>query len=253
MLFQVPLTVRGYECSVDRTVPLPVVLSYFEHCRWNWIQEASLGLLDGLHSGHFFVVHRQTVCLARDFGIGTRARARAVLRDVGRVQGHVEHDLVRDDGVLLARADVTAIWIGPTGRMARLPRNTVGALTKESLDSTTAPDIEGLEDSFLTPPERSHPVVLERRVTRAVPANTERTNLTVRPSDCDMFGHVNASNYLRFFEDQFGRARRADIEYRGQAVAGDTVQIRSWPVAEEQRAFALLRDDQVLCRAVLEA
>ncbi|MFT5456823.1 MAG: hypothetical protein ACI9K2_003313 [Myxococcota bacterium] len=53
-----------------------------------------------MHSGHFFVGHRQTVCVARDFGIGTRARARAALRDVGGVQGQPAFALLRDDQVL---------------------------------------------------------------------------------------------------------------------------------------------------------
>ncbi len=251
-VFQIPLRVRGYECSVDRTVPLPVVLSYMEHCRWEWILVPELGLVEGLHTGHFFVVHRQTVALARTFGIGTRATVRAALRSVGRVQCEVEQEVVRDDGVLLARAHITAVWLGPGGRMARIPDRTRAAVTDEPLASRAAPPHDGREGSFLAPAERTFDPVLEPLVTREVPEGADRVGLVARPSDCDMFGHVNGSNYLRYFEDAFGRrALRADVEYRGQAVAGDALTLRSWERGEGRRAFALQRGDETLCRAVL--
>jgi len=252
-VFSVPVRVRGYECTHDRTVGLPKILSFMEHCRWEWIRVPELGLVEGLHTGHFFVVHRQTVALARTFGIGTELRVRAALRKVGRVQCEVEQDLVRDDGVLLAKAHITAVWIGPTGRMARLPDATRIAITDEPLQAHDAPDVPDREGSFLSPAQTTLPVILDRHVTRDIPERTERTPWRARPSDCDMFGHVNGSNYLRAFEDALGHhATRADIEYRGQAVAGDELVVHSWsPPVEGHRAFALQRGNDILCRAVL--
>jgi acyl-CoA thioesterase FadM len=251
-VFGVDLRVRGYEATHDRTVGLPQVLSYMEHCRWEWILDPSLGLAEGLHTGHFFVVHRQTVALARTFGIGTRARVRAALRKVGRVQCDVEQDVVRDDGVLLARAHITAIWLGPSGRMVRLPDAVREGVTDEPLASTVADDAPGRPDSFLSPPERTLPVQLPRLVEREVPDSAATRARLARPSDCDMFGHVNGSNYLRAFEDVWGRhATQADIEYRGQATADDLLQVRSWPHPSGRAAFALQRGDETLCRAVL--
>jgi len=255
-IFSVPVRVRGYECTNDRTVGLPTILSYMEHCRWEWIGVPELGLVDGLHTGHFFVVHRQTIALARTFGIGTELRVRAALREVGRVQCHVEQDLVRADGVRLAAARISAVWIGPTGRMARLPDATRTAITDEPLEGHDAPDTAGRSDSFLEPPQRTLPVVLDRLVTSDIPERTERTERVARPSDCDMFGHVNGSNYLRAFEDALGHpATRADIEYRGQAVAGDTLTVHAWRPADapDHRAFAMQRGHDILCRAVLLA
>lgn len=251
-VYQVPLRVRGYEAVHDRTVGIAQVLSYMEHCRWEWILEPELGLAEGLHTGHFFVVHRQTVALARTFGIGTELHVRAALRSVGRVQCEVEQDVVRTDGVLLAKARITAIWLGPNGRMARLPDAVRQAVTDEPLASTTAPDSPGREGSFLAPPERTLPVELERFIERAVPDDAATRGRLARPSDCDMFGHVNGSNYLRAFEDVLGHpATQADIEYRGQAVAGDALQVRSWRHPSGRAAFALQRGDETLCRAVL--
>lgn len=225
-----------------------------EHCRWEWIRRPELGLVDGLHGGHFFVVHRQTVALARTFGIGTRATVRAALRSVGRVQCEVEQVLVRDDGALLARAQITAVWLGPSGQMARIPEATRAAVTDEVLVSGAAPDHPGLEASFLSPPEVAHDPVLERLVSREVPAEAPGTPLVARRSDCDMFGHVNGSSYVRYFEDALGRpALRSDVEYRGQARAGDALVVRRWePGHDGAVAFALERGEEVLCRAVLQ-
>jgi acyl-CoA thioesterase FadM len=250
------LRVRGYECAEDRVVPLPTILSYMEHCRWQWILRPELGLLDGLHEGHFFVVHRQTVARARTFGIDTPLTVRAALRQVGRVQCDVEQDLVRDDGVLLARAHINAVWLGPTGRMSRIPDATRAAVTDEPMPSVRGSKHAGVPRSFVSPPEHEEPMVLETLVQRAVPDNASSIPIVARPSDCDMFGHVNGSMYLRYFENALGaHAQRADIEYRGQAVAHDALDLRAWdppaPTAAGQRAFALLRGDEVLCRAVL--
>jgi len=249
------LVVRGYECGSDRVVGLPRILSYFEHCRWQWILRPELGLVDGLHSGHFFVVHRQTVARTRTFGIDTRCTVRAALRKVGRVQCDVEQDLIRDDGVLLAKAHIVAIWLGPGGRMARVPNLTRTAVTDEPLPFDRGVAKGGMVDSFLAPDEHEEPLILERLVQRDVPDHATRTPLRARPSDCDMFGHVNGSNYVRYAEDALFSAQRLDVEYRGQAVANDALSVRTWtpdaPTAEGQRAFALQRGDETLCRAVL--
>lgn len=250
-VFSVPLRVRGYECSVERTVSLPQVLSYMEHARWVWIMTPGLGLVDGLHSGHFFVVHRQIVSLARGFGIDTPLTVRAALRQVGRVSCEVDQDLVREDGALLARARITAVWLGPGGHMARIPDQTRAAITDEPLPSVEAPPSAGLDASFLAPKEQVYPVQLTARVERAVPDGAVAREVEVARSQCDMFGHMNGSNYLRVLEDTLGRhAVAADVEYRGQAQAGDRLVVRAWDGASG-RCFALSRGAEVLCRAVL--
>lgn len=245
------LVVRGYECGPRGTVGLPVVLSYCEHARWQWILGPELGLLDDLRQGSFFVVYRATLALARDFGIGTSLRVRAALREVGRVTCEVDQDLVRDDGALLARARITAVWLGPDGGMRRVPAAARGALTAEPLPAAEAPPAPGVPGSFLHPPEPVHDPRLERLVARDVPEDADEREMVVRPSDCDLHAHVNNAAWLRMFEDALGApALRADVEYRGQAGPGDALRLRSWP-HPEGRAFAAQRGDDVLCRAVL--
>ncbi|MEO0605098.1 MAG: hotdog domain-containing protein, partial [Myxococcota bacterium] len=169
-VFSVPVTIRGYECTKGAVVGLPQILSLCEHCRWEWILEPDFGLVEQLHEGHFFVVHRATLGLVRTFGIGTKLTVRAILREVGRVNCVVEQDLVRDDGVLLARAYIDAIWIAPSGRMARVPDHVRRATTEAPLPSRSdLPLAPGREGSFLAPPEVGFTPELDTTVFTDVP------------------------------------------------------------------------------------
>ncbi|MEQ1569981.1 MAG: acyl-[acyl-carrier-protein] thioesterase [Myxococcota bacterium] len=249
-VFRTDLVVRGYECGPASTVGLPVVLSYLEHCRWQWILDPDLGLVDELRRGSFFVVHRATLALCRGFGIGTALTVRAALRSVSRVSCEVEQDLVRDDGVLLARAQLTAVWLGANGALRRVPDPTRQAVTDAPLTATVAPPSSG-GGSFLSPPEPTFDGPVERLVAREVPGDADERPVTVRLSDCDLHAHLNNAAWLRLFEDALGEpVAAADVEYRGQAGPGDTLQLRSWP-HPAGRAFAAARGDDVLCRAVL--
>lgn len=248
-VFATELVVRGYECGPQGTVGLPMALSYCEHARWQWILGPDLGLLPALRGGSFFVVHRATIALARGFGIGTAVTVRAALRSVSRVSCEVDQDLVRADGVLLGRARITAVWLGPDGGLRRVPEVARGAVTDEPLTAVEAPPAPG--GGYLSPPEPTYEPRLERTVEREVPDDADERPLLVRPSDCDLHGHVNNAAWLRMFEDALGApAARADVEYRGQAGPGDHLRLRSW-AHPGGRAFALLRGDDVLCRAVV--
>ena len=252
-VFSVPATIRGYECARGAIVGLPQILSLCEHCRWEWILDPDFGLVELLHEGHFFVVHRATLGLVRTFGIGTKLTIRAALRKVGRVQCTVEQDLVREDGVLLARAFIDAVWIGPSGRMARVPEHLRGATTDVPLSSLTDVPLDpGREGSFLSPPERGFVPALDDTMFRDVPDDASTSVITVRASDCDVHDHVNNANYLRLLEDALGRpAREARIEYRGQAVAGDELTVRQWTLDDGRIGYVLVGSEAVVARAVL--
>ncbi|MEN0062388.1 MAG: acyl-CoA thioesterase [Myxococcota bacterium] len=255
-VFSVPVTIRGYECTQGAVVGLPQILSLCEHCRWEWILEPRFGLVEPLHEGHFFVVHRATLGVVRTFGIGTKLVVRAILREVGRVNCIVEQDLLREDGVLLARAFINAIWIAPSGRMARVPNHVREATTDAPLPSRTdVPADAGRPGSFLSPPEQRFEPTLDDTVFRDVPGDAVTSLVRVRPSDCDVHDHVNNANYLRLFEDALGApAREATIDYRGQAVAHDELTMWQWPVSNDCVAFVLARSadpNAVMARAVL--
>lgn len=56
MIFSTPLNTRATECGPDRWITRPHVVSYMEHCRWLWMREPDLGLVDAVHEGHGFYV-----------------------------------------------------------------------------------------------------------------------------------------------------------------------------------------------------
>lgn len=255
MIVTVPSRTRGYECDHHRVVTLPVYLSFLEQMRWEWIQNPELGLIEHIHTGHFFVVRRQTLALARHTGMCVDFAIRGVLRKTGRSLVSVEHDLVRADGVLMARAKVQGVWIGPNRRMARLPRVLREHVFEGVLESEEGPAHEGSPSSFMDPPQPTFPVDLSLEVP---PPDLEgaESELVVRPTDCDIFGHVNASSWLRYFEDV--RRRRDDrqgrivaIDYSGEALAGEPLTIvHDW--TGDVHSFVLKRHSVVLCRAAVQ-
>lgn len=237
-VFAVPVVVRGYECGVDHLVSLPTMLSYCEHCRWQWIRAPDLGLSPFLEEGYFFVVHRARIAVVERFGIDTRLTVRAALRRVGRVHCEVEQALVHDDGRVLGRAAIHAIWIGPGGRMRR-----VADVTREA--TTSVPLAPGLGEGT------DLPSLAPRIEDRAPPADAERTTFVARRSECDSFDHVNHAAYLRYLEDTLGGPiAAADLEYRKQAKAGDTLVLHQWPL-DGATAFAITKGDEVSFRAVV--
>lgn len=250
-VFATELTVRGYECGLGGVVSVPTLLSYCEHCRWLWISEPTLGLRAQLDDGYFFVVHKARVGLYRSFGIGTRLTVRATLRSVGRVHCEVEQDLVRDDGVVLGRAFVHALWIGPSGRLRRVPQATRDAAVGDVLESIDdAPP--RVPETWRAPEEVRYAPTLEPRNHRDdPPPDATRTPHLVRPSDCDMFEHMNNAVYLRLIEDVLDTPIvDADIEYRKQAKPGDALVVHHW-ATDAGTAVALTRDDDVICRAMV--
>ena len=94
--FELPLVTRGYECDNTRTIPIPVLFSYLEQCRWDWIAHPAFGLVELIHAGHFFVVHEQTLALRRRVGMGVAVRVRGVLERAARCVVQVRQDVVRE-------------------------------------------------------------------------------------------------------------------------------------------------------------
>jgi acyl-CoA thioesterase FadM len=238
-VFAVPVAVRGYECGVDHVVALPTMLSYCEHCRWQWIRAPDLGLTSLLQNGHYFVVHRARIHRTEPFGLDTTLTVRSALRAVGRVHCEVEQALVRDDGTLLGRAAIHAIWIGPQGRMRRVPDATREAITDEPLAPTLDP--EG--------PRR--PILPARHEDRDPPADAERTRIVARRSDCDSFDHVNHAAYLRYLEDALGGpVVLAELAYRRPARAGDELTLHRW-AEDDGMSFAITNHGEVGFRATV--
>jgi acyl-CoA thioesterase FadM len=277
-LFSKTTTTRGYEPDRHATVPLQRYLNYLEWLRWEFIQEPSTGLVEGLSSGHFPVVRSQRFELIQRVGMGRDLVLWAQVTKVGRSTVTLEHHVVAaDDGSLVAHAIVEGLWLGPSRRLVRIP-DAFRSLAAEHarLDSPShqilSPRSTGGDGPLIhTNPE---PHVFKRRgldldLEKTIGA-AFRVERIVRPSDIDIFSHVNAATYVDIFEDALYEAYKARalpeavetrptavnrlvIQYDREALLDETVAIHCWPVAGGGYAFELCRasDREVLCRATL--
>jgi acyl-CoA thioesterase FadM len=224
--FRHQLVTRGTEIDAAATVTPYAFLRYFEHLRWEIMQDPALGLIDFIHDSHFFVVREQRLELRRRVGMGTELRLDTRLGRCGRSTADVLHEARRaDDGALVARAIVTGVWLNSERRMARIPDpyralSSVHSRLAAIADDDPAAALEapaeeahrgGLRRSFISPrswaaPPRSLDLELPRE---ALAAPLHIHPLTVAPRDLDVFGHVNAATWLAFAEDARDAAARA--------------------------------------------
>ncbi len=234
--FQITFTVRGYEVDTSRSTPLPVVFSYLEQVRWAWMTDPSWGLHEHLRRGCFFVVRRQALELLRRPRFGERITVDAAIEDVGRSRVVVRHTLFFDERPV-GRARVLGVWLGPDRRLARLPDQARERGRAKARAPTPRPGPLLPEPRFDLRPEHHHRV-------------------RVRPSDCDVFGHLNASRWLDLMNDARHRAgyhdpaRAAVIDYRREAVAGDALVI-AWRRDGATHFFRVERDGEALCAAAV--
>ena len=257
MIFSHPLRTRGTDCDPDHWVGIPAVLRFFEHCRWEWLRAPDLGLADLVHAGHGFYVTEQSVALSRRFGQGVSGEVRGVLRRVGRVEARADQDFVRSDGVVLARCRIRGVWVGPTGRMARIPRSARAAVSDEPLSSRRGDDEPGTPGSLFDPPLPLRAGELDLEAPEETPTGAHQRTLVVRSSDLDIFNHVNAANYVKFVADSLAvqgaspSLHRVAVRYIGQAVAGDTVVVHTWPLGGDLWGGAVHRGEDCLFQSVV--
>lgn len=254
--------VRGYEVDGSRTMPVPVALSFLEQLRWEWMVDPEWGLDVGVHDGYFFVVRKQVMELVERPRFGELLTVEGRLEKVGRSQVIVQHQLSVGDRIV-GHARVQGVWLGPNRRLARIPDlpRQLGRRQAEEIPAWEPPAghsedaVLGDNPSFLEPP---------RRVYRGRGLNLEavdfepiyETTLVVRPSECDVFQHVNASQYLRYCEDarfaagQTGLPNTVFLDYAGEALSGDALRIESAPVDGVWQS-RICRGEELLCRVVM--
>jgi acyl-CoA thioesterase FadM len=258
MIHAQPLRTRGTECGPDRWVTLPAVISMMEDLRWEWLREPDLGFLERIHEGHGFFVTEQHVAMCRRFGSGIDATISGVLRRVGRVQASADQALIRDDGVLLAHCRITGVWMGPDGRLARIPRRARDFVVDEPIASVRGAGEPGSATSLFDPPQPLRPGGLDLPLDEPVPEHAHRRTLQVRATDCDIFQHVNAANYVRYIADSLAfqgaspSLHRAHLRYTGQARALDEVDVHTWMIDGPIWGAAVTREDEVLFRTTVE-
>jgi len=256
--------VRGYEVDASRTTPLPVMLSFLEQLRWEWIADPAWGLAEGIHHGHFFVVRQQILEMVERPRFGDALTITGALEKVGRSLVHVRH-ILSIDGRHVGHARVQGVWLGPDRKLARIPplARQIGREQGASLGpmSICGADEDAIlhgdsERSFLDAPRHLYRARgLELTPPRALDVPISAA-VKVRPSDCDVFNHVNASQYLRYFDDarialgHTGMLQRVGLYYPAEALSGDELTIRIQPNGDELYGV-LERDGTLLCGAVL--
>ena len=277
-LFSRTITTRGYEPDRHATVPLQRYLNYLEWLRWEFIQDPETGLLEGLSSGHFPVVRSQRFELIQRVGMGRDLTLWAKVTKVGRSTVTLEHHVVaKDDGSLVAHAIVEGLWLGPSRRLVRIP-DAFRSLAQSHTMSDAPPFIVGsalrLKDEGPLIHTAPLPCVFSRKglelSLRPAPDSTFQIERVVRPSDIDIFSHVNAATYVDMFEDAIyaaykagalsphwcerpGPVNRLIIQYDRESLLDETLIVHSWIVSDESIGFELRRasDQEVLCRATL--
>ena len=277
-LFSRTITTRGYEPDRHATVPVQRYLNYLEWLRWEFIQDPETGLCEGLRSGHFPVVRSQRFELIQRVGMGRELTLWAKVTKVGRSTVTLEHHVVAvDDGTLVAHAIVEGLWLGPSRRLVRIPDSfrdlAKGHANCEPPDFELPSPVRNQDDGPLIHTSPS-PCVFERRgldlTLGEPPESTFESERIIRPSDIDIFSHVNAATYVDMFEDALyhaykkgglgielnhrpGPVNRLMIQYDRESVLDECVVAHCWQAFPGSYGFELRRasDQAVLCRATL--
>jgi YbgC/YbaW family acyl-CoA thioester hydrolase len=225
-----------------------VVLRYLEHTRWQSASDPTIGLWKMFRDGHRIVVRAQQLELLQAVGLQEELRISLWVARIGRASMDMRSEIHRTrDEVLVARAVVTTVNLSPDGRPCAIPRQYVELIDEpDNVPLVPAPPAE--------PP----------------PAHARRTPLAVLPSHLDLYGHVNHANYLTYFDDArmlaarerwYGdqstaaaqRLRAVHLDYRREALLGDTLDVVSWQPQDSPNTFVfeLVRPDLAvsLCRA----
>lgn len=225
------LTSRGYEVGSSGQVTLDTFARYFEHLRWESAAEPSLDLARMFTNGHRMVVRAQQVQIDAAVGVGEQLRLKMWIGRIGRASMDIWHEAVLENtGRRAARGLVTAVYLGGDLRPSPVPDDFRAMID----DGDTAPIMVASGAD--------------------APSGAWSYELRVRPSDIDIFHHVNHANYAAFYEDARTVAARSDvfgprnsiafrpavrmaIDYRREVLADDRLLIASWRDATDPLVF----------------
>jgi acyl-CoA thioesterase FadM len=238
---------RGYELDAGMVVSASTLLRYFEHMRWEAIRDPAGGLGSVFDNGFRMVVRAQQLEIDSTVGMAVDLELSLEMGRVGRASMDMLHEVrSTSDGKRVARGVVTAVYLNPSGQPHPIP---------DSMRSFA--------------PVKEHPLLVANP--SEPPSEVWIRQCTVVPSDQDLFQHMNHARYLDYFNDTrlmacqqhaYGQRStkaakplvRANLDYRRQAVAGDTLSIVTWSLSEEAMGFEMRKspEGEVLCRCRLE-
>jgi acyl-CoA thioesterase FadM len=166
------LPIDGFELGFQAVVPPGRMVKLLETLRWRLARSGEHPILGTFKAG---VLRAQTLELSSDVGMGDDLRVTLWLSRVGRTSLEFSHTLTRSDGAAVGRAVCTIVAIGDAG---------------------PAPLPEGLEKYV-----EAESVLASPRLEAPEPARSYIHRFRVRPSDLDLFRHVNQSRYVDFLDD----------------------------------------------------
>jgi len=119
------IAVRSPELDSFGHVNHAVFLNYFEHARYLALEEAGFDWKSLDRLGHQIYVVRIEVDYLSQATRGDHLLIRTWAEGFKRTQMILGQEIVReeDQGTVVARARVTAVWIGPNGRPMRVPEH----------------------------------------------------------------------------------------------------------------------------------
>lgn len=128
--FETPVDVRSYELDSFGHVNHAVYLNYFEYARFRALAEGGFPYSELQARGWGVYVVRIEVDYLREAQMDGRLRVRTWVESERRSSLVLAQELVREDepSSVLARARVTAVWVGPDRRPLRVPAEVRSAL-----------------------------------------------------------------------------------------------------------------------------
>ncbi len=244
------LTTRGYELDADGALPPQGLARYLEQVRWEALSDDGLRLGELFVDGNHMVVRAQQLRVLERVGFGVELAIDMWVGRVGRASADFRHAIRRaEDGALVARAVVTAVYVDAQGRPLRVP-----SLVREMAE-----------------PDEGQPLVEPPR--GRAPEDAWSALMVARHSELDLLRHVNQANYLAYVQDlrwtasqagAYGEHSRAAggpcagaaVEYRRQVLGGEELRLATWLLGEAPLAigFEAVRttDQELVFRARIE-
>ncbi len=239
-------TVRGDELDRTGAVGAAQLLRYLENGRWQATLAADNGMAALFTHGRKMVVRAQRMRVDAPVRWGEELTLLTWLARAGRTSVDIAHRLTRlSDGALVADAVLTGVQIDDAGRPTPLPEEVARLVGGPALD----------------------PALLAVALAPTLPPDAWSWPQTIRPSQTDLFRHVNHSRYVDLFEDARWFMERANgipdwqpkrplalvaLEYRREAKAGDDVRVQLRARDSATLEAVLLRDAEILTRAALQ-
>ena len=234
-----PISVRGVEMSANGCVSISHIARYCEHARWEAFKDPDFVLVGRIAGGVVRAARYEYLEPAR---YPEALRVQTWLSRVGRTSFGHGHLVEREDGTVIARADIAIV----------------------NLDGGRPAPLDPALRDFVEPsPAGPAPALASRAGEPFV------RRFVVRPSDLDLFRHVNQARYLDFADDTLqlaaaaGHAAGSDrpigalsLEYQAEARGGQVLQMQMWRGGDDEgdvRELELTRveDGAVIHRAAL--